>query len=411
MMDSFCKAGYVVVPFTEWADVYVVNTCTVTSIGDKKSRQVIRRAKLKNPNSILCAVGCYVQVASDEVKALKEIDILLGTMEKREIVKIVEEYQKRYENSSKKEQIVEVGNIMKLQPYEEYDGIAYTKHTRAEVKIQDGCDRFCSYCRIPYARGPVRSRKKEAIIEEIEQLVKAGAKEIVLTGIHISSYGKDFREEEALISLLEQLDSLDGLERIRLGSLEPRIITKDFVLRLAKLHKICNHFHLSLQSGCDETLQRMNRKYKTEDFRQIVRLLRENIPEVALTTDVIVGFPGETEEEFQKTVLFLKEIKFSKMHIFPYSKREGTPAATYPDQVENSVKEQRSEVLIAMSAENEKEFAMAYIGKPVEVLFENETEGHTTNYIKVIREKGNKAKEKATEIVFPTSWEDGALRV
>lgn len=404
MMNIFSTHGYEIVDFNNFADIYIVNTCTVTNMSDRKSRQILRRAKQKNPNSILCAVGCYAQVAKEELQKIDDIDIVLGTIEKKDILEKVKEYQ------MKKDKLVLAENIMQLRPYDNYEGIAYSEHARVEIKIQDGCDRFCTYCIIPYARGPVRSRRPEEILNEIQKLVASGIQEIVITGIHISSYGKDFKDGKiGLIELLEQINSISGLMRIRLGSLEPRIITEEFVGRLVKLEKICNHFHLSLQSGCDETLRRMNRKYTTDEFKQIVDLLRKKIPEVALTTDVIVGFPGETEEEFSQTVEFLQEIKFSKMHIFKYSKRKGTPAATYPNQVQDEKKEERSNILLAMSDKNEKEFAEQYIGKPINVLFENATEGHTTNYIKVIREdNGDKSEIKQ---VIPKMWKEDALYI
>ncbi|MBO5142303.1 MAG: tRNA (N(6)-L-threonylcarbamoyladenosine(37)-C(2))-methylthiotransferase MtaB [Clostridia bacterium] len=403
MIDIFKNNGYDIVDFTEYADVYIVNTCTVTSMSDKKSRQVLRRAKHLNPNSVLCAVGCYAQVSKSDLEKIEDIDIILGTVEKKDILKIVEEYEKD------KKKLISVENIMKLQPYQGYDGTAYTEHARAEIKVQDGCDRFCSYCIIPYARGPVRSRKPFEILEEIRKISKSGVKEVVITGIHISSYGKDLDGSYGLIELLEEINQIDELKRIRLGSLEPRIITEDFVQRLVKLDKICNHFHLSLQSGCDETLKRMNRKYTTEEFKHIVKLLREYIPEVALTTDVIVGFPGETDDEFKQTVEFLKEINFSKMHIFKYSIRKGTPAATYPNQVPDDKKEERSNILLEMSDIHEKEFAENYIGKEIEVLFENEMEGHTTNYIRVVRK--NRKEQSEIKLVKPLIYEKGALYV
>jgi len=404
MIDIFKNKGYQIGEFNKFADIYVVNTCTVTSMSDKKSRQILRRAKHLNPNSILCAVGCYAQVAKDELEKIEDIDIILGNIEKKDIIEEIEKFQK---NSNK---TVHVENIMHLMPYADYDGIAYTNHARAEIKIQDGCDRFCSYCIIPYARGPVRSRNPESIIKEIKKIAQKGIKEVVITGIHISSYGKDFKDMKksyALIDLLEEINKIEGIERIRLGSLEPRIITKEFVERLIKLEKICNHFHLSLQSGCNETLERMNRKYIIEDFKNIVKILRENIPDVALTTDVIVGFPGETDEEFKKTEEFLKEIKFSKMHIFKYSKRKGTPAASFLNQVSDGKKEERSNILLEMSAKNEKEFAEKYIGSEIEVLFENAKEGHTKNYIKVIRKDNNEGVE--IKRVIPVIWKEEAL--
>ena len=403
MIDIFKKSGYEIVNFSEYADIYVVNTCTVTSMSDKKSRQILRRAKHLNPNSILCAVGCYAQVAKDELKKIEDIDIILGNVEKKDILRNIEIYLK--EN----EKLIAVDNIMKLQPYHNYEGIAFSEHARAEIKIQDGCDRFCSYCIIPYARGPVRSRASQEIIKEIKEIVRTGVKEIVITGIHISSYGKDLKNAYSLINLLEEINQIDGIERIRLGSLEPRVITEEFVKRLVKLEKICNHFHLSLQSGCDETLKRMNRKYTTNEFKNIVDLLRANIKEVALTTDVIVGFPGETDEEFNKTVEFLKNVKFSKMHIFKYSKRSGTPAASYPNQVPDNKKEERSNILLEMSDRHEAEFASQYINHEIKVLFENEIEGHTTNYIKVVRSQDGETSK--IESVIAKKWENGALYV
>ncbi len=284
MTQLFKDANYDVVEFEDVADVYVVNTCTVTNMSERKSRQILRRAKEINPNSILCVVGCYVQVAEKELEKMQEIDILLGTNDRKNIVKYVESF-----NNDKK--VFDVQDIMKKQEYIEWGGVAHTNRERAEVKIQDGCDRFCTYCIIPYARGPIRSRNIDDICKEIEILSKDGIKEVVITGIHISSYGKDLKNGISLIDVLEKINQIEGIERIRLGSLEPLIITEDFVNRLKNLNKICNHFHLSLQSGCDETLNRMNRRYTTDEFKKIVKLLRNNIKDVALTTDIIVGFP------------------------------------------------------------------------------------------------------------------------
>lgn len=399
MSDMFKNEGYDIVGFDEIADVYVVNTCTVTNMSDRKSRQIIRRAKQINSNSILCVVGCYVQVAKSELEKLDDIDVILGTNEKNEILQAV----KRVEVEKK---VNNVSDVMKIRKYTNWDATAYTSHMRAEIKIQDGCDRFCTYCIIPYARGPVRSRDALDIIDEIKRVALTGVKEIVITGIHISSYGKDISKDFRLIDLLEQIDNVEGIDRIRLGSLEPLIITEDFVSRIKKLTKVCNHFHLSLQSGCDETLKRMNRRYTTEQFLSIVDLLRREIPEVALTTDIIVGFPGETDEEFGKTIEFLKKIKFSKMHVFRYSPRKGTPAASYPNQVDGSKKEERSNQLLELSDVYECEFASQYIDKEIEVLFENETEGHTTNYIKVVRKCFGEAK---LETVSPYKYENGVL--
>ena len=399
MSDMFKNEGYDIVDFEDIADVYVVNTCTVTNMSDRKSRQIIRRAKQINSDAILCVVGCYAQVAKSELEKIDDIDVILGTNEKNEILQAV----KRIEAEKK---INSVSDVMKVRKYTNWDATAYTSHMRAEIKIQDGCDRFCTYCIIPYARGPVRSRDASDIIDEIKRIALTGVKEIVITGIHISSYGKDISKEFRLIDLLEQIDKIEGIERIRLGSLEPLIITEDFVSRIKKLKKVCNHFHLSLQSGCDETLKRMNRRYTTEQFSSIVDLLRKEIKDVALTTDIIVGFPGETDEEFNQTYEFLKKIKFSKMHVFRYSPRKGTPAATYPNQVDGNKKEARSDKLIELSDMYEYEFASQYIDKEIEVLFENGTEGHTTNYIKVVREEGGDAK---LEKVKPYKCENGIL--
>ena len=402
MAELFKEDGYEIVDFEEFADVYVVNTCTVTNMSDRKSRQMLRRAKEINPNCILCVVGCYVQVSKEALSQLEDIDILLGTNDRRDIVKYVKEFDQR--------KIHVVTDIMKRQEYLEWGGTAYTSHERAEIKIQDGCDRFCTYCIIPYARGPVRSRASDEIVEEVKKLVATGIKEIVLTGIHIASYGKDLSTGETLIDVLEKINGIDGLERIRLGSLEPLLITEEFISRFKKLHKVCNHFHLSLQSGCDETLKRMNRRYTTDEFRSIVNLLRKHISDVALTTDIIVGFPGETEEEFHTTYEFLKEIHFSKMHVFKYSPRKGTKAADFPQQVDGMTKAKRSDILISLSNQYEKKFAENYIGKAIEVLFENEEEGHTTNYIKVI-DKNKNQKAGTIKTVIAQSEQNGCLYV
>lgn len=402
MLELFKENGYESVDFEEKADIYIINTCTVTNMSERKSRQILRRAKELNPKSILCVVGCYAQVAKDELSKMKEIDIVLGTNDRANIVECVENFI----NSKKK--IQEVSDIMAQRKYLEWGGIAYTDKARAEIKVQDGCDRYCTYCLIPYARGPVRSRDLEEVYEEVSKIAESGIKEIVITGIHISSYGKDLNPKLTLIDLLEKIHEVQGIERIRLGSLEPLIITEDFVERLKKLPKICNHFHLSLQSGCNATLERMNRRYTTDDFRKIVSILRKNIPEVALTTDVIVGFPGETEEEFNETYDFLKEIAFSKMHVFKYSPRKGTKAAEFKNQVDGITKNKRSDILIALSDKNEEKFAKQYIGKEINVLFENEMEGHTTNYIKVESKKKIEGAPVILKVV-PTEYKNGSL--
>ena len=386
MAQKFLEKGYKVIEEEkeqneEKPDICIINTCTVTNMSDRKSRQMLRREKENNKNVIVVAVGCYAQVAKNELNKIPEIDLVLGNNEKVDIVKYVEDYINENENN------IEIEDVMQSRLFSDFGDITFTEKTRAVVKIQDGCDRFCSYCIIPYARGRVRSRKPESIISEITKIAEKDIKEVVITGIHIASYGKDFKEEYKLIDLLEEINKIDGIERIRLGSIEPLLITDEFVERLKKLDKICHHFHLSLQSGCDETLKRMNRRYTTEQFKEIVKRLRNTYSDVNLTTDIIVGFPGETEEDFEKTYKFLDEIKFYKMHIFKYSQRKGTKAAVMPNQIPGDIKELRSRRLIELSNKNEFEINQKYIGKKVEVLFEEEKEGifkgHTANYILV----------------------------
>lgn len=392
MMQKMIEAGYKVVDFETKADIYIINTCTVTNMADKKSRQMLRRVKEINPEAILVAVGCYAQVAKEKLEQIPEIDLILGINEKNDIVKYVEQASKN----------TYVSDVLHQTEFLDFGDVTYTEKTRAVIKVQDGCNQFCSYCIIPYARGRIRSRKPESVIKEITDVAKEGIKEVVITGIHIASYGKDFNTEYRLIDLLEEIQKVDGIQRIRLGSLEPTLITEEFVTRLKKLSKICDHFHLSLQSGCDETLKRMNRKYTTDQFRHVVELLRNAYPEVHLTTDVIVGFPGETEEEFNKTYEFLKEIKFYKMHVFKYSPRSGTVAAKMPNQIDGNIKEERSNKLIELSDENEKEYNQKYIGKEVEVLLEEREgeclKGHTTNYM-VVKMKTNENLENTIQKV------------
>ncbi|NLC88417.1 MAG: tRNA (N(6)-L-threonylcarbamoyladenosine(37)-C(2))-methylthiotransferase MtaB, partial [Clostridiaceae bacterium] len=333
MIEQFIKRNYKIVEFDQKADVYIINTCTVTNMADRKSRQMLRRVKEINPKSIVVACGCYAQVAKDELKKISEIDLIYGTNEKNRIAEYVEEYI----NDKNKQELVT--DVMYQKEFLDFGSTAYTEKTRAVIKVQDGCDRFCTYCIIPYARGHVRSRKIDSVIEEVIKIAQEGIKEVIITGIHVASYGKDFKEDISLIDLLEEINKIDGIERIRLGSLEPTLITEQFVKRLTKLEKICDHFHLSLQSGCDDTLKRMNRRYTTEQFEQSVKLLREYYPKVALTTDIIVGFPGETDEEFAKTYEFLKRINFYQMHIFKYSPRKGTKAALMNNQIDGNIKE------------------------------------------------------------------------
>ena len=410
MAQKFLEKGYQIIeeitPENEdiTPDICIINTCTVTNMSDRKSRQMLRRMKEKNPSTIVVAVGCYAQVAKNELAKIPEIDLVLGNNEKVEIVKYVEEYINNHINN------VELDDVMYSKEFSDFGDVTYTEKTRAVIKIQDGCDRFCSYCIIPYARGRVRSGKPENIISEITQIASKGIKEVVITGIHIASYGKDFAMSKdskltnyRLIDLLEEINEIQGIQRIRLGSIEPLLITVEFVERLKKLEKICHHFHLSLQSGCDETLKRMNRRYTTEQFKEIVRLLRGAYSDVNLTTDIIVGFPGETDEEFNKTYQFLKEIKFYKMHVFKYSPRKGTKAAVMPNQINGDIKEERSKKLIGLSDRNEIEYNKSYNGKNVEVLFEEEKDGmykgHTQNYIMVYCQSKEKLDNKIIDVV------------
>ena len=410
MAQKFLEKGYQIIeeitPENEdiKPDICIINTCTVTNMSDRKSRQMLRRMKEKNPATIVVAVGCYAQVAKEELAKIPEIDLVLGNNEKVEIVRHVEEYLNNHIDN------VELDDVMYSKEFSDFGDVTYNEKTRAVIKIQDGCDRFCSYCIIPYARGRVRSRKPESIISEITQIASKGIKEVVITGIHIASYGKDFAMSKddklknyRLIDLLEEINQIQGIQRIRLGSIEPLLITEEFVKRLRKLEKICHHFHLSLQSGCDETLKRMNRRYTTEQFKIIVNLLRDSYEDVNLTTDIIVGFPGETDEEFSKTYQFLDEIKFYKMHVFKYSPRKGTKAAVMPNQISGDIKEERSRKLIEVSDKNEIEYNKSYIGKNVEVLFEEEKngmyKGHTQNYIVVYCKSEENLDNKIVDVV------------
>ena len=394
MEQAIIKVGYEVVNFEQKADIYVINTCTVTNMADKKSRQMIRRAKQLNLQAIIVAVGCYAQVSKEKLEEIEELDLILGNNEKKEIVRYVEAFQK--------ERLVHLEDVIHQKEFIDFGQTVHMEKTRAVIKIQDGCDRFCSYCIIPYARGRVRSRKVESIVEEIKALAKNDVKEVVLTGIHIASYGKDFKEDIRLIDLLEKINSIDGIQRIRLGSLEPTIINKNFLNRLSKLNKICHHFHLSLQSGCDETLKRMNRKYTTEEFRKVTELIRATYKDVILTTDIIVGFPGETDIEFNNTYKFLKEIKFYKMHIFKYSRRKGTKADLMENQVTSQIQEERSKKLSELSDINQKEYNQKYIGKIEEVLIEEQDKeyikGHTGNYL-IVKIKSNELKKYHNKLV------------
>ena len=381
MIQQFQDHGYELVDFEEKADIYIINTCTVTNMSDKKSREILRRAKKQNPVSTLVAVGCYAQVGKEKLEQIPEIDLILGTNEKNNIVAYVEKYRKE----KKREEVVT--DVMQMREFQDFGTITYTDKNRAAIKVQDGCDRFCSYCIIPYARGRVRSRKIESVVKEAEEISKKGVKEIVITGIHIASYGKDLPGNISLIHLLEALNAVPTIQRIRLGSLEPKLMTKEFIERLVKLEKICDHFHLSLQSGCNATLARMNRRYTTEEFYEVVTMLRQAYPNVSLTTDIIVGFPGETEEEFEETYQFLQKVQFYKMHVFKYSPRSGTKAAQMKEQIDGNKKEIRSNRLLELSDKNQQEQNKKEIGKVVEVLWEEYKDGyyigHTTNYEEV----------------------------
>ena len=392
MEQQFIKNNYEIVENTQKADIYVINTCTVTNMAERKSRQMLRRVKEINPSAVLVVCGCYAQVAKNELEQIPEIDIILGINEKNEIVQIVENYMEKMAEQDKKSQEAEIDDVSKQKEFLDFGDVTYTEKNRAVVKVQDGCNMFCSYCIIPYARGRIRSRKIESVVSEIEKIAKEEIKEVVITGIHVASYGKDFDNENTskkirLIDLLEAINKIDGIDRIRLSSLEPTIVDEKFATRLSKLDKICDHFHLSLQSGCDETLKRMNRKYTTQIYRDAVATLRKYYPEASFTTDVIVGFPSETDEEFAKTYEFLKEIDFYRLHVFKYSPRRGTVAEKMPNQIDGNKKEERSNKLIELSNSMENKHNQSYIGKNVKVLFEEFEDGffkgHTTNYMMV----------------------------
>lgn len=426
--QKLLEKGFSIVPFDEKADIYVINTCSVTNIADRKSRQMLHQARKRNPEAVVVAVGCYVQTAGERVLEDDAVDLVIGNNRKKDIVELLEEYLRNREEMNEAPKVGgkgEAGNktdeatgrtkdktlggktvidIGREMAYEEMRLTHTTGHTRAYIKIQDGCNQFCSYCIIPYARGRVRSRKQEDILQEVRGLVKNGFREIVLTGIHVSSYGLDFDRKknpakgepfphERLLDLLKELDHTEGLARIRLSSLEPRIITPDFAAGLKEIEKLCHHFHLSLQSGCDETLFRMNRHYTTGEYLEKVELLRKAFDRPAITTDVIVGFPGESEEEFEKTKRFLERVNFYEMHVFPYSRREGTAAAGLEGQVPEEIKKKRSRILLDLVKKQSREFREDYIGRDVEVLFEESREingvlcqiGYTGEYIRAAK--------------------------
>lgn len=412
MQQKLQEKGYVIVPFDSVADIYIVNTCTVTNVADRKSRQMLHRAKQLNPNAVVVAVGCYVQTGLSNAQKDEGIDLLIGNNRKKDIVEILEAYLAEHETADKTLKDTTVLDINHTYEYEEMRLESTAEHTRAYIKIQDGCNQFCSYCAIPLARGRVRSRKAEDVLAEIKGMAQKGYKEIVLTGIHISSYGIDFDKEawekgesmkregkehpeytgeSKLMDLVEKIAKIEGVERIRLGSLEPRIVTEETAKRLAAVKQICPHFHLSLQSGCDETLRRMNRRYNTKEYLDSVKALRAAFENPAITTDVIVGFPGETEEEFETTRQYLEGLHFYEMHIFKYSKRADTKAAVMPDQIPETIKTTRSNVLLQMEREHSKMFRKEHIGRVMDVLLEETKEingkeywiGFTGDYVKV----------------------------
>lgn len=380
MTELFKNNGYNICSFDSPADIYIINTCTVTGMSDRKSRQIIRRAKKTNPNAVIAVTGCYAQTAPEDVLKIEGVNLVVGTNERHKIVELVENVNINSRHS-------EVYEIMNSHDFEELSITTYSERTRAYIKIQEGCNQFCSYCIIPYARGPIRSRAPEKVIEEIEKLVLNGFSEVILTGIHVASYGADL-EDMDLGKLLLAVNEIEGIKRIRLSSIEPMTLNESFINTISPCTKLCHHFHLSLQSGCDETLKRMNRKYTTAQYKSIVDGLRKAYPDVAITTDIMVGFPGETDEEFQKTVGFFKEISFSDAHIFQYSPRKGTPAAKRKDQIAPEIKEKRSKIISEITQQNRDKFLDSFIGKTLEVLFEQPDsngffEGKTSNYITV----------------------------
>lgn len=387
MAEKFIEKEYELVNFEEYADVYVINTCTVTNMGDKKSRQMIHRAKRKNSSAVIAVVGCYSQIAPEKVSKIEGVDVVLGTKNKGDILYFV---NKAFKDEKK---IIKVNNVLKNKVFEDLNIREYQHRTRAFLKIQDGCNRFCSYCLIPFVRGPVCSKEPDKIIEEVKKLQANNFKEIILSGIHIASYGTDMSGNWNLINILEEIDEIKGIDRVRIGSIDPKFFTEDIINRVAKLTKLCPHFHLSLQSGCDSTLKRMNRKYTTAEYEKIVCKLRNSIKNVSITTDIIVGFPGETEEEFLKTCNFLHKIKLSKIHVFKYSRREGTKAANMEGQIEGKIKDERSNKIMKLNEVLENQFMNRFLGYNMDVLYEQKVsgdkvyyEGYTPNYIKVIAE-------------------------
>ena len=391
MQELMQKAGYSIVDFDDKADIYVVNTCSVTNMADRKSRQMLHKAKKDNPDAVIVAVGCYVQAAAKSIKQDEKIDIIIGNNMKNKIADIINDYYEHQDPNTVDISGDFVLDISKIKEYEEFRVLKHKEHTRAFIKIQDGCNQFCSYCIIPYTRGRVRSRSIEEIEKEVRDLVNVGYKEVILTGIHISSYGLDFEDSIQLIELVEKVAEIEGVKRLRISSLEPRIITEEFVERLAKLDNFCPHFHLSLQSGSDNTLKAMSRRYDASEFKEGVMLIRKYFDMPALTADIIAGFPGETEDDFTESLEYIRDIGFFELHVFPYSKREGTKAASMEETLSNKDKTRRVNLLLSMQEPIRRKFLEEKIGKEVEVLIESEFEhenkryvlGHSKEYIKV----------------------------
>lgn len=411
MQQLLEEAGYEIVPFEPGADVYVINTCTVTNIADRKSRQMLHKAKKMNPDAIVVATGCYVQTDTEKLDKDEAVDLILGNNQKKNIVEALEDYEKEHHKLSR---------VIKINQTKEYESLAISRtaeHVRAYMKVQDGCNQFCTYCIIPYARGRVRSRDMENVLEEARTLAETGYQEVVLTGIHLSSYGVDFPEDKKadLLTLIEAVHKIEGIKRIRLGSLEPGIITEEFVKRLSELPKVCPHFHLSLQSGCDATLERMNRRYRSGEYRERCEILRKYYENPALTTDVIVGFPGETEEDFESSLAFVKEIHFYETHIFPYSRRQGTKAAAMKEQLTEAAKKARSEKMLSVNRERMAEYEKSLEGKTLEILLEEECEiggktyylGHSREYVRTAVEKRDGLSVNDIVTVKAESFPDG----
>lgn len=397
--ELFAEKGYEIVNIDDIADIYIINTCTVTNFGDKKSRQLIRKVKRQNPSAVVAAVGCYAQTAPEEIKNIEGVNLIIGTKGRKDIVELVESYRPDMGV------VCTVGEIAKEREFEHLSINKLSDRTRAYLKIQDGCSQFCSYCIIPYARGPIRSRDPKDIMDEVHTLAQNGFKEIILTGIHVASYGKDIKGT-TLLDVIRQVQETDGIERIRFSSVEPNIITEEFMSELSKMDKVCDHFHLSLQSGCDRTLKRMNRKYDTAGYMRAVELLRKYMPDAAVTTDIIAGFPGESDRDFEESLKFAESVGFLKIHAFPYSPKRGTPAAAMPEQIQNSIKNERTARLIELSDRMGDEFIGGFVGKSMPVLFEREVcngvyEGYTSNYIRVNVKSSENLKNKIvnTEIV------------